>query len=112
DRPVIDRTNLKGPFDFRLHYTVDPRAYFNPADLGATKRLLQGLILPAHRSSRLYRKSDWNWKRQRAQSKCSLSTASGNPPRIKRERHLSELRYRDLSGCLCPACPRFLAADE
>jgi uncharacterized protein (TIGR03435 family) len=34
DRPVIDRTNLKGPFDFRLHYTVDPRAYVNPGGPG------------------------------------------------------------------------------
>jgi len=30
DRPVIDKTGLKGPFDFKLHYTVDPRAYFSP----------------------------------------------------------------------------------
>ena len=30
DRPVIDKTGLKGPFDFKLHYTVDPRAYLSP----------------------------------------------------------------------------------
>ena len=30
DRPVIDKTGLNGPFDFKLHYTVDPRAYLSP----------------------------------------------------------------------------------
>jgi len=30
DRPVIDKTGLKGPFDFKLHYTVDPRAFLGP----------------------------------------------------------------------------------
>jgi uncharacterized protein (TIGR03435 family) len=33
-RAVIDETGLKGVFDFRLHYTVDPSAYLGGAPAG------------------------------------------------------------------------------